>query len=298
MSYAEPSVAIELTGRARRRRLMRKRFLRRPFAVIGLIVAIGFIVVRDLRAVDRAVRPAARPTSTRSSQHPSQRAPARHGRARPRRLLAPRLGVARLDRGRRVRDAARDGDRRPDRARRRLLPRLDRPGDRAAHRRPARVPVPDPRRRARGDPRPVASQRDDRARPRSGSGADSRLARRGARAVARRTTCAPRSRTARATRASSASTSSRTCLDDDRAGDRDDPGRDHRRGRAVVPRPRRPVAGDVVGRDALRREGLPRRRRRGSRSTPASRSSSARSRSTCSATACATSSIRARRGSA
>ena len=44
MSYADPSIATELTGRARRRKLMRKRFLRRPFAVIGLMVAVGFIV--------------------------------------------------------------------------------------------------------------------------------------------------------------------------------------------------------------------------------------------------------------
>jgi peptide/nickel transport system permease protein len=45
MSYVEPSVAIELTGRARRRRLLRKRFLRRPMAVTGLIVATLFILV-------------------------------------------------------------------------------------------------------------------------------------------------------------------------------------------------------------------------------------------------------------
>lgn len=45
MSYADPSVAVELTGRARRRRLLRKRFLRRPFAILGLIVALTFIVV-------------------------------------------------------------------------------------------------------------------------------------------------------------------------------------------------------------------------------------------------------------
>jgi peptide/nickel transport system permease protein len=43
MSYADPSVAVELTGRARRRRLLRKRFLRRPFAVVGLVVALAFI---------------------------------------------------------------------------------------------------------------------------------------------------------------------------------------------------------------------------------------------------------------
>ncbi len=44
MSYVEPSVAIELTGRARRRRLLRKRFLRRPAAVLGLLVALAFII--------------------------------------------------------------------------------------------------------------------------------------------------------------------------------------------------------------------------------------------------------------
>jgi peptide/nickel transport system permease protein len=43
VSYADPSVAVELTGRARRRRLLRKRFLRRPFAIVGLIVALAFI---------------------------------------------------------------------------------------------------------------------------------------------------------------------------------------------------------------------------------------------------------------
>ncbi len=43
MSYADPSAVIELTGRARRRRLLRKRFLRRPFAIVGLVVALAFI---------------------------------------------------------------------------------------------------------------------------------------------------------------------------------------------------------------------------------------------------------------
>jgi peptide/nickel transport system permease protein len=43
VSYADPSVALELTGRARRRRLLRKRFLRRPFAIVGLVVALVFI---------------------------------------------------------------------------------------------------------------------------------------------------------------------------------------------------------------------------------------------------------------
>jgi peptide/nickel transport system permease protein len=43
VSYADPSAALELTGRARRRRLLRKRFLRRPFAIVGLVVALAFI---------------------------------------------------------------------------------------------------------------------------------------------------------------------------------------------------------------------------------------------------------------
>ena len=43
MSYADPSIAVELTGRARRRRLLRKRFFRRPFALLGLVVAVVFI---------------------------------------------------------------------------------------------------------------------------------------------------------------------------------------------------------------------------------------------------------------
>jgi ABC-type dipeptide/oligopeptide/nickel transport system permease subunit len=48
MSFAETSTALELTGRARRRRLLRKRFLRRPFAIIGLLVALAFILAAIL----------------------------------------------------------------------------------------------------------------------------------------------------------------------------------------------------------------------------------------------------------
>ena len=57
------------------------------------------------------------------------------------------------------------------------------PVDLARHRRAARVPVPDPRRRARGDPRAVAAERDDRARDRRRARADPRHARRDARAA-------------------------------------------------------------------------------------------------------------------
>jgi ABC-type dipeptide/oligopeptide/nickel transport system permease subunit len=45
VSYADPSAVIELTGRARRRRLLRKRSLRRPFAIVGLVVASTFVLV-------------------------------------------------------------------------------------------------------------------------------------------------------------------------------------------------------------------------------------------------------------
>ena len=56
------------------------------------------------------------------------------------------------------------------------------------------------------------------------------------------------------------------------AGDADDPGRDHRRGGAVVPRARRPAPDAVVGNDAAGRAVVPRRRRRGWRCTRGSRS--------------------------
>jgi ABC-type dipeptide/oligopeptide/nickel transport system permease subunit len=44
VSFADPTPVIELTGRARRRRLLRRRFLRRPFAILGLVVAVVFVV--------------------------------------------------------------------------------------------------------------------------------------------------------------------------------------------------------------------------------------------------------------
>jgi ABC-type dipeptide/oligopeptide/nickel transport system permease subunit len=44
VSFADPTPVIELTGRARRRRLLRRRFLRRPFAILGLVVAVVFVL--------------------------------------------------------------------------------------------------------------------------------------------------------------------------------------------------------------------------------------------------------------
>ncbi len=44
MSYVDTTVAAELSPRARRRRLLRRRFLRRPLAVLGLLVALAFVL--------------------------------------------------------------------------------------------------------------------------------------------------------------------------------------------------------------------------------------------------------------
>lgn len=43
MSYADPTLAT-LSPRARRRRILRRRFMRRPFAIVGLVVALMFVL--------------------------------------------------------------------------------------------------------------------------------------------------------------------------------------------------------------------------------------------------------------
>jgi peptide/nickel transport system permease protein len=43
LSYADPTLAT-LNPRARRRRILRRRFLRRPFAIVGLVVALAFVL--------------------------------------------------------------------------------------------------------------------------------------------------------------------------------------------------------------------------------------------------------------
>ena len=43
MSYVDTAAAAAINPRARRRRLLRKRFLRRPLAVAGLVVALAFV---------------------------------------------------------------------------------------------------------------------------------------------------------------------------------------------------------------------------------------------------------------
>ena len=47
MSYVD-TAAAELSPRARRRRLVRRRFLRRPLAIVGLLVALAFVVAAIL----------------------------------------------------------------------------------------------------------------------------------------------------------------------------------------------------------------------------------------------------------
>ena len=81
-SFAEVEAAPVVSPRARRRRLLVKRFMRRPFAVAGLVVAIGFV----LMAVFAPILAPYDPNATDFDailEKPSSGAPARHGRARP-----------------------------------------------------------------------------------------------------------------------------------------------------------------------------------------------------------------------
>ncbi|HET7647429.1 MAG TPA: ABC transporter permease [Gaiellaceae bacterium] len=48
MSYVDTSAAVAINPRARRRRLLRRRFLRRPLAIVGLVVALAFVLAAIL----------------------------------------------------------------------------------------------------------------------------------------------------------------------------------------------------------------------------------------------------------
>ena len=109
MGFVDATSAT-INPRARRRRLLRKRFLRRPLAIVGLVVALTFIVCAILAPVDRAVL-GKRDRLQRPARSLVAASSARHGRARARRALADHLGRSRVDRSRRVLDAARDGGR-------------------------------------------------------------------------------------------------------------------------------------------------------------------------------------------
>ena len=133
-----------------------------------------------------------------------------------------------------------------------LLPRLARLGRRARDRRDARVPVRDPRDRARGDHGAVAHDDDRRARNRRRPGADPDHARRDARAARGR--LRPRRGRERRRRRDDR-LPAHPPEHDEHAAHVDHgahPAGDHRRGDAVVPRPRRPAAEPVLGRDAAR----------------------------------------------
>jgi ABC-type dipeptide/oligopeptide/nickel transport system permease subunit len=48
MSYVDTTAAVAINPRARRRRLLRRRFLRRPLAIVGLLVALAFVLAAVL----------------------------------------------------------------------------------------------------------------------------------------------------------------------------------------------------------------------------------------------------------
>jgi ABC-type dipeptide/oligopeptide/nickel transport system permease subunit len=48
MSYVDTTAAVAINPRARRRRLLRQRFLRRPLAIVGLVVALAFVLAAIL----------------------------------------------------------------------------------------------------------------------------------------------------------------------------------------------------------------------------------------------------------
>ena len=132
MSVVDVATVRSRTRARRRRMLLRKRFLRRPIAVAGLVVGCwSSWSPRSSRRCSHRIGAGATDFNA-TLAHPFVEAPARDRRARPRRALAAHLGSTRVDPGRVLRDGARDGGRRADRPRRGLLPRLGRHGDRAA----------------------------------------------------------------------------------------------------------------------------------------------------------------------
>ena len=144
------------------RRAWRK-LRRRRGAMFGLVVVVGFVVARAVRALDRAAR-SDRHELGRDPQGAERGALVRHRRDRPRRVLARRLGHARVAARRRRLGLDLAAARRADRPGRGLPRRLRRRADLARHRRLPRLPVPDPGDRAGRVPRPEPHQRDDRDR--------------------------------------------------------------------------------------------------------------------------------------
>ena len=98
--------------------------------VAGLVVVLGFVVMAVF-APWIAPYPAGRTDFNALLAQPSSEHLLGTDELGRDELSRHDLGRARVDAGRRARDAARDGDRGADRARRRLLPRLGRHGHRA-----------------------------------------------------------------------------------------------------------------------------------------------------------------------
>jgi hypothetical protein len=173
-----------LASRARRRRLLRRRLARRPFALLGFCASLRFALVAISRPWSRRT-PVATDFNAILAQ-PSARTMLGTDELG-RDILSRIIWGPGLDAGRRPRDGAGDGDRVPIGLVAGYYRGWDRLRHLAAHRRAARVPVPDPRGRARGDPGAVAPERDDRARGRRRAGADP-VARGETLALRRRTT--------------------------------------------------------------------------------------------------------------
>ena len=249
---------------------------------------------RRARAVDRPHRPGdgRQPDDRRGAARP--RILVRHRRARPRHLLARRARRADLAHGRRLRPADQLGDRHRARPERRVFRRLVGRFRHRPHQPVARDPVADLRARHHGDPRARPHLAADRARAdqlvvhlpaRARLGAVAQVA--GLRAGLARARLWRRAHHGDAAAAQHARAADR---DRDARHGRHDPGR----GRALVPRARRPSALSELGQHAVGGArpdhhralalGLPRARDLPHRARP----------QPAWATACATSSIRNR----
>src|SRR3989442_151890 len=212
---------------------------------------------RDRRAVDRAH--GSRQGRVEPDPQGAERgASVRHGRPRPGQLRARGVGQPHLDAGGRLLDPAPHHRRRAPRPPPPLLSPPPGPGDHAAHRRLARLPLPDPGHRPRDDHGSVAHQRHHRdragrdahvhpphARPRA---LDGGRGLRAGRARARRRRRAPHGPPHPAEHLQLAA----------RAGHRLDSDRDHRGGGALVPRAGRAAPHAELGHHAQRRAAVPR----------------------------------------
>ena len=270
MSAASASIAVApARGETRRRAAPSRRFLRHRLAVFGLLVVVLFVAGAGRSR--RWLAPAD-PIATTWTAHPQgalRGALVRHRRDRPRRAVPRALGRARLAAGRRDLGAGRAADRRAARAagRARAAAGWTR-SSRASPTPCSRCPFlilaialaaflgPEPRERhARDRHRRRAGLRPPG--PRHGAGGEDRGLRRG-RPGARQPAAGGSALRAHAAQHHPAAAG---------PGDAQRRRGDHRRGDAVVPRPRPAAAGAVLGQHAERGPALPRPRRPGWRSS-------------------------------